>query len=204
MNQNMINDKEQQIEQISLTDIRRSLLASLRETNSSMMFTDIYSYVKSFLFLMVLLTVGTTSAWGQEGIDYSGTYYIASDFQTPNTTTRNYNPTTHTDNFYMCPTENWISFNTSGATYDTWTTGDDKPFLTTYKINAHNDYDKTKAIYLYKGERKESYDDSFYNLYLEYRKYEYEYVILDYTDEKNDIKCVENHITTFLNFITEK
>lgn len=67
-----------------------------------------------------------------------------------------------------------------------------------------NHYDKTKAIYLYKGERKESYDDSFYNLYLEYRKYEYEYVILDYTDEKNDIKCVENHIATFLNFITEK
>ena len=95
--------------------------------------------------LLVLMTLGISSAWGQVGTDYSGIYYIASDYQTPNTTTRNYNPTTLTDNFYMCPTENWISFNTSGATTDTWTTGDDKPFLTTYKINNHNDYDKTKA-----------------------------------------------------------
>ena len=84
---------------------------------------------------------------------YSGTYYIASDYQTPNTTTRNYdpNPTTLTNNYYLCPTENWISFGRTDETKDTWTTGDDNPFLTTYKARLHaNDpapdtYDLTKA-----------------------------------------------------------
>ena len=106
---------------------------------------DIYSYGKRILFLMAMMTVGSAEAWGQVSTDYSGIYYIASDYQTKNTTTRNYNPTTLTNNFYLCPTEDWISFDTSGATKDTWTTGDDKPFLTTYKINAHNDYTKSKA-----------------------------------------------------------
>ena len=100
--------------------------------------------LRSIIVLFTLLvTVGGNETWAQT--DYSGTYYIASDYQTKNTTNRNYNPTTLTDNFYLCPTENWISFNASGATKDTWTTGDAKPFLTTYKINNHNDYDKTKA-----------------------------------------------------------
>ena len=97
------------------------------------------------LLLFVLFSVGgVNEAWGQT-TDYSGTYYIASDYQTSKTTNRNYNTTTLTNNFYLCPTENWISFGTSGDTNDTWTTGDDKPFLTTYKARNHNDYDITKA-----------------------------------------------------------
>jgi len=78
--------------------------------------------------------------------DYSGTYYIASDAIVSGS--RCYNEETHDDNYYLCPTENWISFNASGETSDTWTTGDAKPFLTTFKINIKhngNDYDKTKA-----------------------------------------------------------
>ncbi len=78
------------------------------------------------------------------GTDYSGVYYIASDYQTPNSTNRNYNTTTLTNNYYLCPTENWISYS---PTSPNWTTGDALPFLTTYKINAHNDYDKIKALW---------------------------------------------------------
>lgn len=82
------------------------------------------------------------------------------------------------------------------------------PDFTNVDNNLINDldihHDKTKEIYLYKGERKTNYDELFYNIYLKYRKYEYEYVVLDYTDEANDVTCVSNHLNTFLNFITEK
>ena len=105
-------------------------------------FTDTFKYLikgtyvlQKLLFLMVLMTLGNASVWGQVGIDYSGTYYIASDAVVSGS--RCYNADTPTNNYYLCPTESWISFNTSGATNDTWTTGDDKPFLTTYKINNH-------------------------------------------------------------------
>ena len=118
MNQIMINDKEQQIEQISLTDIRRSLLASLRETNSSMMFTDIYSYVKNILFLMVLLTVGATSAWAK---DLSGVYYIKSGV---NTSDAEVSPESSAL-FYLCPANN----NTQNLDNEFG-----KPFLTTHTV----------------------------------------------------------------------
>ena len=65
-------------------------------------------------------------------------------------------------------------------------------------------YDKNKIIYLYKGERKTNYDEKFYNIYLRYRKYEYDYIMLDYTDEKIDVSAIPNHLKTFLDFITEK
>ena len=119
-------------------------------------FTDMFKYVikrtdvlRNIFLVLTLMTIGATSAWGQVGTDYSGVYYIASDYQTPSTTTRNYNFENLTENFYLCPTESWISFGASGANKDTWTTGDDKPFLTTYKVRSHasdpTPYDITKA-----------------------------------------------------------
>ena len=112
-------------------------------------------------FLLLMLCLGGIEAWGQT-VDYSGTYYIASDYQTPNTTTRNYDFTTLTNNFYLCPTENWISFDSSGETTDTWTTVDANPFLTTYKARAHNDYDITKAKWTIEYYTTESSKDYYY------------------------------------------
>ena len=108
--------------------------------------------VKSTLGLWVKSATFEKKSEGSKGnrslstdYGYSGTYYIASDYQTPKTTNRNYDFDNLTNNYYLCPTENWISFDTPGETKDTWTIGDDKPFLTTYKARYHNDYDITKA-----------------------------------------------------------
>ena len=110
------------------------------------------------LLVVLMMVCNFCGAWAQTN-DYSGTYYIASDYQTPNTTTRNYNPTTLTNNFYLCPTENWISY---FPTSPNWRTGDDRPFLTTYKINAHNDYDNTKAKWTIEYYATESGTDYYY------------------------------------------
>ena len=116
---------------------------------------------RSLLLLLLILTLGVTGVKAQT--DYSGTYYIASDYQTPNTTNRNYDFTTLTNNFYLCPTENWISFGSTGETKDTWTTGDDKPFLTTYKARLHADtYDLTKAKWTIEYYTTESGTDYYY------------------------------------------
>ena len=97
-------------------------------------FTDIYSYVKNILFLMVLLTVGATSAWAQ---GLSGVYYIGSV---------NYNAAKTTTNYYLCPTEGWAFYEADNSV-----TGDDngKPFLTTYQCrNGENGYDASKAVWV--------------------------------------------------------
>ena len=91
--------------------------------------------------LLLLLVVGVNNAWGQA--DYSGTYYIASDYQDPtDKVTRHYDFEFNTNNYYLCPTEEWISYKASSPN---WEIGDAQPFLTTYIIYAHDNYDKTKA-----------------------------------------------------------
>ena len=55
--------------------------------------------LSTLLILMVMMTLGTTGAWGQT--DYSGFYYIGSVGYKPNSTTANY---------YLCPTESWFYF----------------------------------------------------------------------------------------------
>ena len=113
------------------------------------------------LLVVLMMLSGITGIWGQTP-DYSGIYYIASDYQNKNTTTRNYNPTTLSNNYYLCPTENWISFGSSGDTKDTWTTGDSNPFLTTYKACAHNDYDITNAKWTIEYRTTEDNKDYYY------------------------------------------
>lgn len=96
-------------------------------------FTDIYSYVKNILFLMVLMTVGATSAWAQT-TDYSGIYYIG---------TTGYNASKPANNFYLCPTEGWCSYK---ATND-FEAGDANPFITTHKYKASGQ-DSRKALWV--------------------------------------------------------
>ena len=92
--------------------------------------------------LLLMLVVGVNNVWGQ-ATDYSGVYYIASDYQNSNDkVTRYYDFENNTNNFYLCPTEGWISYKASSPN---WEIGDAQPFLTTYIIYAHDNYDKTKA-----------------------------------------------------------
>ena len=100
------------------------------------------SVLRYAAMIVVMLVVGVNSMWGQ-ATDYSGTYYIASDYQNANDkVTRYYDFEDNTKNFYLCPTEGWISYKASSPN---WETGDAQPFLTTYKIYADDNYDKTKA-----------------------------------------------------------
>ncbi len=112
-----------------------------RESTQKGRFRCVVESLRLVVTLLLMMVVGVNEMWGQT--DYSGTYFIASDAVVSKK--HIYNADNHTNNYYLCPTEGWISFNSSGAAKDTWTTGDAKPFLTTYIINAHNDYDITKA-----------------------------------------------------------
>ena len=86
--------------------------------------------------LLLMLAVGVGSVKAQETPDYSGIYYIASS-DARGTTTSNYNSTTPTDNFYLCPTdeENWICY-VDPDNYTNPAEDNDQPFLTTYKYRA--------------------------------------------------------------------
>ena len=89
--------------------------------------------------LLLMLTSGAGSAFAQT-TDYSGTYYIAST---------GYNANTPEDNFYLCPTEDYIyykpdnSWSTDGTTYP-------NPFITTYKCktNAYHNGDASDAVWI--------------------------------------------------------
>ena len=89
--------------------------------------------LKKLLFF-IILTLGTTAAWGQ---DYSGVYYIASYAHYPNTSNPAqyfYDPTdpTNENNYYLCPSDGWIYYKKT----NNWTAdkaSSDGPFLTTFK-----------------------------------------------------------------------
>ena len=101
------------------------------------------------LLLLLLLTAGATGVWAQTP-DYSGTYYIA---------TRGYdgNPA-NTNNYYLCPTEEWIyykatnNWDTDGSTYP-------NPFLTTYKCktNSYHSGDPSNAVWIIEKHPTENY-----------------------------------------------
>ncbi len=113
-------------------------------------FTDMFKYnikgtgiLRKIFLLLTLLTLGTTSGWGQT--DYSGTYYVASYAKVPNSNPARYfydptNPTS-ADNYYLCPSDGWIYYKKT----NNWTAdkvNSDGPFLTTFKCRttAYNDY----------------------------------------------------------------
>ena len=116
---------------------------------------DLRSWERGMLRYAVMMVVivfgGVTGAWGQTP-DYSGTYYIASNGKPDNYT---YNPSNPANNYYLCPTENWISY----GSINTWTTGDDKPFLTTYKCRsaAYHSGDASDAVWIIEKHQTEDY-----------------------------------------------
>ena len=152
---------------IDSLSVRRLRTASLTPSDCQ---SDAFG-LRSFRYvvtLLLMMVVGVRGAWGQT--DYSGTYYIASDAVVSNK--HIYNADDHTNNYYLCPTEGWISFGggkEGDNTKDTWTTGDNKPFLTTYKVNLHvNDqapltpYDITKAKWIVEYYTTENEKDYYY------------------------------------------
>ena len=73
-------------------------------------------------------------------VDYSGTYYIASNYI--KNKVNQYDPVTLTNNYYLCPTEGWAFYESGGTV-----TGTDngQPFITTHK-KASGDEAKYKWI----------------------------------------------------------
>ena len=82
--------------------------------------------------LLTLMTLGAGNAWAQT--DYSGTYYIRSTGKNANAS----------NIYYLCPTENWYFYKADNTLSET---DNGMPFLTTYKIKAHDDYDFSKAVW---------------------------------------------------------
>ena len=111
-------------------------------------------FLRSLMLLLVMIVVGVNTTWGQ---DYSGTYYIASGGlgQKNNggnaDTKYTYDPSTPSNNFYLCPTEKWCyykpdnDFSDDGTTYP-------NPFLTTYKCRstAYHENDASDAVWIIK------------------------------------------------------
>ena len=99
----------------------------------------------SITLLLALMTFGATNVLAQAQ-DYSGVYYIASGGLGPNkANTYKYNSSTPSNNFYLCPTEEWCSYKAT----DDFEGGDNgQPFLTTYKCR-DGEYDAVnKAIWV--------------------------------------------------------
>ena len=86
--------------------------------------------IRSAIALLLMLTLGSGSVWGQT--DYSGTYYIksASTCKSPS------------GDYYLCPTEGWAFFH---AIDNVNITDNGQPFLTTHIIDSE---DKAKYIWI--------------------------------------------------------
>ena len=99
-------------------------------------FTDILTYGKKLLLLLLLVIAGASGAWGQT--DYSGTYFIKSESPNKNTA----------GDYYLCPTKNWYLYKATNS-YGDDTDGDDDnemPFLTTYQCK-DGSYNANKAVW---------------------------------------------------------
>ena len=81
--------------------------------------------------------------WGQDP-DYTGTYYVASNYRNPTTGIHIYDSSTPANNYYLCPTEGWYYYKATDDFYPSNTADENKtmPFLTTFKCKGgsyHND-----------------------------------------------------------------
>ena len=93
--------------------------------------------IRSAIALLLMLTLGSGSVWGQTS-DYSGTYYIKS---------ASANKSTNGD-YYLCPTKNWYLYKATNSYEDDTDDNDDngQPFLTTYQCK-DGVYDASKAVW---------------------------------------------------------
>jgi len=100
----------------------------------------------SITLLLTLMTFGATNALALT-TDYSGTYYIASVSKRSEgkDNTYTYNINNPANNYYLCPTEGWCSYQ---ATNDFAAGDNGQPFLTTYKCRDGVYDDATKAIWV--------------------------------------------------------
>lgn len=97
------------------------------------------TWVRFAAMVMMMLVVEVKTIWGQN-TDYSGTYYIASNYIASKA--NKYDAVTLTNNYYLCPTEGW-AFYVSGGTVTSTDNG--QPFITTHK-RANGDEAKYKWI----------------------------------------------------------
>ena len=115
-------------------DMRKDTILMTVQRSSGFISTTLRS-----LLLLVLMTVGVNSVWGQTDPDYSGTYYIRSE-----------SPNKNTDgDYYMCPTRGWYLYKATNS-YEDYTDNDDdngKPFLTTYQCKTNSYDDISKAVW---------------------------------------------------------
>jgi len=96
-----------------------------RRTNSSLK----GHFLRSLLLLLML--VGASEVWGQEGI-----WYIANGKQVENSNNQlYYDKNDPTVNFYLCPAQYYYNPEGSGTNVVSTTNNTGFPFLTTYKTN---------------------------------------------------------------------
>ena len=92
------------------------------------------------------------TVWGQT--DYSGTYYIG--VYGKNSTSQ-YNPSTPANNYYLCPTEDWLYYVAPNSCQHTPDNG--QPFLTSYKCRsaAYHDGNPADAVWIIEKHPSENY-----------------------------------------------
>ena len=82
-----------------------------------------------YALLVLMMVVGVSEMWGQD-TDYSGTAYIAFFHRDKG----GYSATDPTDNFYLCPTKDWIYYQSTSPYYTA--TSNNQSFLTTFKYRS--------------------------------------------------------------------
>ena len=126
--------------------------------------------IRSAIALLLMLTLGSGSVWGQT--DYSGMYFIksASSCKSPS------------GDYYLCPTEDWAFFY---ATDNVNSTNNGQPFLTTH-IMESGDQDKYRWIV-----EKYTIDDHDYYAFKYYINYESSSRYLSYNRKLSDPATVD-------------
>jgi len=102
------------------------------------------------ILVLLMMVLGVNMSWGQETTetDYSGTYYIASKGSTYS------GENNATNNFYLCPTENWRYYDATDGSITSENNG--KPFMTTYKCR-NGSYESSKAIWIIEKAQNSEY-----------------------------------------------
>ena len=118
-------------------ELERRLAANEITARPSRDYGSSLTRLRLVVSMLLLLTLGSSSVWGQT--DYSGTYYIASDYKSGST--YQYDPNNLDNNYYLCPSDGWIYYKKENK----WTAdkaSSDGPFLTTFKCrtDAYNTY----------------------------------------------------------------
>ena len=118
-------------------ELERRLAANEITARPSRDYGSSLTRLRLTISLLLMLTLGSGSVWGQTG--YSGVYYIG---------TAGYNANSPANNYYLCPTEGWIYYKPTNQWSDDGITYPN-PFLTTYKCktNAYHSGNPNDAIW---------------------------------------------------------